>query len=257
VRKRPAETVSERQLLLALLQSGRSVTLRDLIGWRRGGLLPPLASHGTGAGRAYYWPDPSVRQQAELVYDGLMRRGRSDSVLILVWLAGFAVPLPPLRRALLNRGRKNRSFAPPPGRQAGSNAFQTLMAGLLGPALGAAAAGPAVPVMSRGGQPTDELRRRLLEIATLYGPLLESTDLIRCSSEKQLLDAREYGRQLWQDTHLRPEYETAVHLFVVLLALLHCGQEDLLGGLKTASIINESDPDRLPRSNGQTLQIAS
>ncbi|MCP6726176.1 hypothetical protein NL526_29380, partial [Klebsiella pneumoniae] len=62
-------------------------------------------SHGTGAGRSYYWREPDIQAQAERVHDALERHGRIDEALITVWLAGFDVPLERVRRAWANRAK--------------------------------------------------------------------------------------------------------------------------------------------------------
>lgn len=102
---RDPDTMSERQLVLALAASGRKIALADLTAWRQDGLLPPLASNGAGNGRAYYWREPDILEQARMVFDELARHGRSDSTMIAIWLGGFEVPLPRLRRAWLHSHR--------------------------------------------------------------------------------------------------------------------------------------------------------
>jgi hypothetical protein len=99
VNHRSADTVSERQLVWELAKSGRRVPLSQLAAWRKDGLLPPLASTGVGAGRAYYWREPHILQQAELVHDGFARHGRADVVAVALWLRGFSIALPKLKRA--------------------------------------------------------------------------------------------------------------------------------------------------------------
>ena len=104
---RPEYTTSERQLVMELTASGRGIALRDLVRWRSDGLLPPLASTGSGNGRCYYWREPDILIQARTAYDALHQYGRVDAALIALWLNGFAVPLPRLRRAWLH-SRKTR-----------------------------------------------------------------------------------------------------------------------------------------------------
>ena len=112
MKKRSLDTTSERQLLCALLESGRKAGLAELRAWRKAGLLPPLASHGIGTGRSYYWREPDIQAQAEQVHDALQRHGRIDEALITVWLAGFDVPLERVRRAWANRAKmRDRSRA--------------------------------------------------------------------------------------------------------------------------------------------------
>jgi hypothetical protein len=106
---RDTDTMSERQLVLALAASGRKIALADLTVWRHGGLLPPLASNGAGSGRAYYWREPDILEHAQTAFDELRRLGRTDSALIALWLGGFEVPLPRLRRAWLHSHRIARA----------------------------------------------------------------------------------------------------------------------------------------------------
>jgi hypothetical protein len=102
---RDADTMSERQLVLALAASGRKIALADLTVWRQDGLLPPLASIGSRNGRAYYWREPDILEHAQTAFDELSRLGRTDSAMIALWLGGFEVPLPRLRRAWLHSCR--------------------------------------------------------------------------------------------------------------------------------------------------------
>lgn len=99
--------MSERQLVVAMAASGRSLALPQLVRWRGDGLLPPLASTGSGNGRCYYWREPDILEQARAAYDALHHHGRVDAALITLWLNGFAVPLPRLRRAW-QHGQKMR-----------------------------------------------------------------------------------------------------------------------------------------------------
>jgi hypothetical protein len=92
----------------ALAAGGRRVSLEDLAKWRKDGLLPPLASHGgKGAGRCYYWREPDIRAHAEAVHDALQRHGGGDAAVLGLWLRGFDIALPLLRRAWLHRGKRN------------------------------------------------------------------------------------------------------------------------------------------------------
>lgn len=111
VKFRPEDTTSERQLVLALVASGRFIALRDLVRWRGDGLLPPLASTGSGNGRCYYWREPDILAQAQTAYDALQAHGRVDAALISLWLNGFAVPLPRLRRAWLHSRKTRKATA--------------------------------------------------------------------------------------------------------------------------------------------------
>ncbi len=104
---RSHSTTSERELVVALAQEGRIVTLANLAGWRKEGLLPALASQGlgTGKGRAYYWNEPEIVAHACATFDLLRKYGRPETVLWMLWLHGFAVPIAQFRRAWAARSR--------------------------------------------------------------------------------------------------------------------------------------------------------
>ncbi|HXS07700.1 MAG TPA: hypothetical protein VN723_12995 [Rhizomicrobium sp.] len=104
---RSSFTTSERELIMALAEDGRPITLANLAGWRKEGLLPPLASQGlgTGKGRAYYWKEPNIRDHACATFDLLRKYGRPEIVLWMLWLHGFSVPLRQFRRAWAARSR--------------------------------------------------------------------------------------------------------------------------------------------------------
>lgn len=108
---RPEDTTSERQLVVAMVASGRFIALRELVRWRSDGLLPPLASTGSGNGRCYYWRETDILLQAQTAYDALNHYGRVDTALIALWLSGFAVPLPRLRRAWLHSRKTRKATA--------------------------------------------------------------------------------------------------------------------------------------------------
>jgi hypothetical protein len=193
VKKRPLDTTSERQLLFALLAAGRKAGLADLRAWRKAGLLPPLASHGTGAGRSYYWREPDIQAQTERVHDALQRHGRIDEALIAVWLAGFDVPLERLRRAWANRAKMSRGLKT----RASVNS-------------GGAASGPG----------------SLLGMAMVYSPLLESSSLMGMAGEVELSEARDHLHRLLREPGLQMDAssETAGYLFLFILGLVRSGQ---------------------------------
>jgi len=105
---RSAVTTSERELLLALKNDGRTVSLAQLSDWRKEGLLPPLASRGrgVGAGRLYYWTDADILAQARCAHDLLTRHGHHATVIRLLWLCGHPVPPAKARRALLKHAKR-------------------------------------------------------------------------------------------------------------------------------------------------------
>jgi hypothetical protein len=86
--------------------------LAALAAWRKDGLLPPLACHGLGQGRGktYYWREEDIVPHARAAFDFLQKYGRPDAAIRMLWLSGFPVPLPQLRRALLHDARHRRQL---------------------------------------------------------------------------------------------------------------------------------------------------
>lgn len=107
---RSFSTTSERELVFALAKQGRVVTLANLSGWRKEGLLPALASQGlgTGKGRAYYWNEPDIVAHASATFDLLRKYGKPESVLWMLWLHGHSVPMAQFRRAWAARSRSRK-----------------------------------------------------------------------------------------------------------------------------------------------------
>lgn len=110
VKNRPSSTTSERELILAMAKSGRAISLATLAGWRREGLLPPLASHGLGMGKgkSYYWTEPNIVVHASIAFDLLRKYRRPEQVVWMLWLSGFLVPLPQLRRVWSYRSKTRK-----------------------------------------------------------------------------------------------------------------------------------------------------
>jgi hypothetical protein len=113
VKNRDFSTTSERELIVAMASSGRTMTLAALAGWRKEGLLPPLASHGlgTGKGKSYYWRDPDIVAHAKAAYDCLRKYGRPETAVWMLWMSGFSVPLPQFRRVWAYRSRSRKFWA--------------------------------------------------------------------------------------------------------------------------------------------------
>lgn len=122
---RPLSTTSERELIISLAEVGRTITLSNLTGWRKEGLLPPLASQGLGKskGRSYYWKEPDIHDHACATYDLLRKYGRPETVLWMLWLQGFSVPLQQFRRVWAARSRPRTGWiaCPTPTHRPGSN----------------------------------------------------------------------------------------------------------------------------------------
>lgn len=94
------------------------VALSELPGWRRDGLLPPLASYGLGPGKgkSYYWREPDILAHACAAFDLRKKYAKPDLVILRLWLLGYCVPLPQLRRAWNHRGKnleRSRLSIPP------------------------------------------------------------------------------------------------------------------------------------------------
>lgn len=105
-------TTSERQLIQALEEGGRHVSLAQLSDWRKEGLLPPLLNRGLGPskGKTYYWSEENIVSQAQCVHDLLARHGRHSVAALVLWLSGYPVPLSKVRRAWLQRSKRTRSW---------------------------------------------------------------------------------------------------------------------------------------------------
>lgn len=112
-KRRPETTTSERELIASLATGGRVLPLSALAAWRKHGLLPPLESYGTGAGRAYYWRDPEIGKRAGMAFDLMARHCQVDMALCGLWLRGFSVPAAKLRRAWRQCHRMRKRWMPP------------------------------------------------------------------------------------------------------------------------------------------------
>ena len=207
----------------ALTESGRAVSLANLSGWRKEGLLPPLASHGlgTGKGKSYYWRERNIVAHASATHDLLRRYGRPEAALWMLWLAGFSVPLRQFRRVWAHRGRARllrsarsakKSLAKPTSKSVSSTGplegiSQLLLqivlafAGTLEPDDGD---GPAIiRVIERAlawfykanGLPVqrdDYLAGKLWLVVRVMATTLESSDLVSTANDAELRQAQHY-----------------------------------------------------------------
>jgi len=203
--------------MLALTDSGRPVSLAELANWRRDGLLPPLASHGlgTGKGKSYCWHQEGILAQAAAAYDLLKSLGRPDAVLWRLFLAGYPVPLPQLRRVWRHRGRLRKSLPFSPDRDSHEvpmalavpdNADQLLLDMVLLLSAGIApgsnreartvvtAIDAALSRLSRAGRPVSASvhAERLWFLLTLLGTVPETGDLVAGASDAELREAQHY-----------------------------------------------------------------
>src|SRR5665213_3073293 len=98
---------------MALAATGRAVSLEELSAWRKDGLLPPMSSTGlgTGKGKSYYWGEENILARGKAVYHAMHRHGRADQPLVILFLSGFSVALPQLRRAWLHRAKLRKAPA--------------------------------------------------------------------------------------------------------------------------------------------------
>jgi hypothetical protein len=223
---RSSSTTSERELILALAREGKSITLANLAGWRKEGLLPPLASQGlgTGKGRSYYWNEPDICDHACATFDLLRKYGRPEIVLWMLWLHGFSVPLQQFRRAWAARSRnRNHWIASPapqhrsdpdmlfklgqPGLQGQGGATHILLqatlalSGTLVPDDGDAAAITRViervlawvsRVNALSTPEDDQAAERLWLTVRIVCSALEHSDLLSITSDAELRDAQKY-----------------------------------------------------------------
>jgi hypothetical protein len=223
--RRPLSTTSERELILSLAEEGRAVTLNSLTGWRKEGLLPPLATQGLGKskGRSYYWKEPDIHDHACATFDLLRKYGRPETVLWMLWLQGFSVPLRQFRRvwAARSRTRANWIACPTPQHGPGLGATRNpsrsrlkvqgcvtdvllqatlALSGTLVPDDGDAAAithvierALAWVSRSNGFAPQDnQAAERLWLTVRIMCSALENSDLVSITNDKDLREAQKY-----------------------------------------------------------------
>ena len=259
--------MSERQLVLALAASGRKIALADLTAWRQDGLLPPLASNGVGSGRAYYWREPDILEQAQTVFDELGRLGRSDFALIALWLNGFEVPLPRLRRAWLHshriaKGAEIQRAIPIAMRPAND------LSDLLRHAVTQATTALQPEDTSRAGMTMLEhaaarlglkrsstgALRQAWHMAQVMASVLSASELVRQAPDEALLRAQRAQRTaldfIWQSGAAESRAAAATALgkpmFLYILTLLVSGQEAELDAM-LGRIANRRKPAPQPQ----------
>lgn len=234
---------SEHQLLAALAAGGRRVSLEELGLWRRNGLLPPLASNGVRiAGRSYYWQEPDILPRAALIHDALHRHGRNEIATIQLWLHGFEVPLPRLRRAWLHRNRQDKPVRIGPANGVSRPAGRTLPELLLSATLQAAASiecppGIAIPVLKRaaaalGYAPGGGETRTYWQAAMALLLALDASDAVSSASDEEMLTAQHHLQVALRflSGYCQEENPATVAealgpgLFLFILTLLRSGQ---------------------------------
>jgi hypothetical protein len=186
------------------MTSGRRVSFADIARWRQNGLLPQLAHHGLGQGKgkAHCWHDADIVARAELVCDTIRQYGRNDMALLMLFLSGFSVPLPQLRRAWAFRCklRKPPAIRPmpvtvPPNRLQDGNP-------LLEAALAVATAIQTdhhllvMPLLERALAKLGYSRRgnseQLIRAMMAMEAALDASDLVRSARDEELLEAQHY-----------------------------------------------------------------
>ena len=237
---------------MALAKTGRNVPLSRLTAWRKDGLLPPLSSTGlgAGAGRAYYWCEPDILAHAAMVHDAMARHGRAEQVAVSLWLRGFAVPLPKLRRAWQSclKARRTRAIrntpwakgAPPPG-----DLSQVLLRTML-QAAGAVqpddADRPALLMLAAAARRLDipagdstQRVRQFWQMAQLLTSALAATDLLAQASDNEMLRGQGFLRRVLRfiADSAGEEIEDVARLlgetvFLYVLTLYRSGQEAVL-----------------------------
>lgn len=263
MKRRPDSTTSERELVFALAEGGRAISLATLAGWRKQGLLPALASHGSGAGRSYYWREPDILAQACAAFDLLEQHCRNDMALRGLWLRGFSVPAVQLTRAWQQIGKLNRRWRPgivladkTPGPAINdTGAILAHATRLLGNTLApdrriaAIIAKAAARLHGTGGAFDDMPGADLWALLQMSGLALETSVLMAEADDALLDDAQRYLRPAarlleasagggdawngWLAEHIGPP------LALVILALLRSGQRGTLDTL--AGCLEEAD----------------
>lgn len=233
----------------ALAARGRAVSLADIAAWRRAGLLPQLSAHGLGPGkgRAHCWHEENILARAELVHEGLEKTSRADTVMLSLFLAGYPVALPALRRAFaahakMRKPAQIRTARRPAAAPARDDAESLLLEAVL-------AMGGAIEFETRNSSVALKfLERALARLA--YGRRgrmesfcrvlivlslgLESSTLLKAAADTDLIEAQGYlARGLTflaprgADRRLLAE-SFGLPLFTFILAMLRSGQGRVL-----------------------------
>jgi hypothetical protein len=256
VKSRPKSTTSERQLSMALTAAGRPVSLEELSAWRKDGLLPPMSSTGlgTGKGKSYYWGEENILARGKTVYDAMHRHGRADQTLVTLFLSGFNVPLPQLRRAWLHRVklrkapvvrivRKEYDIGTPMDLDADNLLLQAALCA--GAALVIDAPEPSSMTallnrafsklgLTRHGANDSGLADQLWHLLGIIGSVLDTSDLIREARDDELRTAQHHlGTAMallggCSDASDMLGEILAPQLFLFFLTLLRSGRADTL-----------------------------
>ena len=104
LRKKPVADaiVRESDIIAALGQSNRPVTVEMLASWRRRGLLPAFDRMRATRERVFSWKDSQIIDRAKYVYDALSQKRPLGEIHIGLWIAGYDVPHHIFRRSWRN-----------------------------------------------------------------------------------------------------------------------------------------------------------
>ena len=93
--------LTPKQVINELAVTGRRVTERQLIDWRRRELLPALSEkgEGQGKGKVYFWTQPDILDRVAFVVDH--KGWDTPRVIFVLWCCGFEVPAKALKEAWL------------------------------------------------------------------------------------------------------------------------------------------------------------
>jgi hypothetical protein len=252
--------ISERQLAEALAARGRTASLAEIARWRRAGLLPQLCAHGLGPGkgRSHCWHEEDIIARAELVQAGLEKTSRADAVLLSLFLAGYPVALPGLRRAFAVHAKMRKPVAVKPAPRAVATPTRGDAESLLLEAL--LAMGAAAPFETRDFSAVLKLLDRALArlgygkrgrtetfcrtlILLSFG--LESSALLKQAADSELIEAQAWlARGMLflaprSDERRLLAENFGLLLFLFILALLRSGQGTVLE--RIAARIEELD----------------
>lgn len=233
------------------------LSLDELTIWRKEGLLPPMANTGlgTGRGKSYYWREENILAQAKIVYDAMRRHGRAEQTLVTLFLSGFRVSLPQLRRAWLHRvklrkpltvrkGQKNRGT----GTVTTPGADHLLLQAALwvGAAVETEDASQRNAVMTlleralsklglaRHGANEPGLADQIWHLLIVITSVLDTSDLIREAGDDELRSAQRYLGMTLEflrscgDTPDTVLETLGARLFQFILLLLRSGQIEVL-----------------------------
>jgi hypothetical protein len=182
-----------------MAKSDRIISLATLVGWRREGLLPPLASHGLGMGKgkSYYWRESDILAHASAAFDLLRKYKRPEQAVWMLWLSGFSVPLQQLRRVWSSRSKARKSW-------------------IARPALNSEAMSGILPSPHRflPGNPNDTTQLLLDTALALGGSLLPDD-----GDSASIVEVIERALAWMSRANVRPdlaEQQTAEHLWLIV-----------------------------------------